>query len=78
MRRNKMLNNLVIKVYIKATELLRCKKGASSELLAAIGLIAITAGIITVVSPVIRDNVRDIVTNVLTRASTLFGLVGAP
>jgi len=73
-----MLNNLVTKVYIKATELLRCKKGASSELLAAIGLIAITAGIITIVSPVIRTNVLAIVTNVLARASTLFATVGAP
>jgi len=73
-----VLNKLTNKVYFKVTDLLECKKGASSELLAAIGLIAITAGIITVVSPVIRTNVATIVTNVLTRAQTLFTTVGAP
>jgi len=69
---------MLTKIHQKTVALLRCKKGASSELLAAIGLIAITAGIITIVSPVIRTNVNNIVTAVLARASTLFGLVGAP
>ncbi|MBT9153304.1 MAG: hypothetical protein DDT35_01536 [Firmicutes bacterium] len=69
---------MLTKIHQKTVALLRCKKGASSELLAAVGLIAITAGIITVVSPVIRTNVSTIVTNVLARASTLFATVGAP
>jgi|GEM_PF-986044 len=73
-----MLIKIVNKGYLKATSFLRCKKGASSELLAAVGLIAITAGIITVVSPVIRTNVSTIVTAVLARAQTLFATIGTP
>jgi len=73
-----MLRNTLNKAYSRALGLLRCNKGASSELLAAVGLIAITAGIITVVSPTIRTNVAAIVTSVLARAQTLFATIGAP
>jgi len=73
-----MLTSIITKACIHGRKLLACKKGASSELLAAVGLIAITAGIITVVSPIIRDNVRDIVDVVLARAQELFTLIGTP
>jgi uncharacterized membrane protein YbaN (DUF454 family) len=52
--------------------LLSCKKGASSELLSAVGLIAISVGILVVVSPILSTQVRQLVTNALTHASTLF------
>jgi len=67
-----MLTKIITKAVSSGRRLLGCTKGASSELLAAVGLIAITAGIITVVSPTIRTNVGNIVTAVLARAQTLF------
>jgi len=73
-----MLTSIITKACIHGRKLFACKKGASSELLAAVGLIAITAGIITVVSPVIRTNVSNIVIAVLARAQTLFATIGAP
>jgi len=67
-----MLNNLLTKYYFKAAELIRCRKGASNELLTAIGLISITVGVLSVVSPTIRNTIQTIVTDALTAAGNLF------
>ncbi len=69
-----MLNNLVVKMYLKVTDLLECKKGASSELLSAVGLIAIAVGIIGAVGPLLEARIESMVTNVLSAASAIFTL----
>jgi len=67
-----MLNNLLTKLYFKAAELIRCRRGASNELLTAIGLISITVGVLSVVSPTIRTTIQTTVNDALNSAATLF------
>ena len=52
--------------------LLSCRKGASSELLSAVGLIAITVGIIALVGPQLRTQVSSMVNSALAAVSTIF------
>jgi len=74
-----MITNLLTKLYFKASELVRCRNGASNELLTAIGLISITVGVLSVVSPTIRTTIQGIVTDALNAAATLFRTTtGAP
>jgi len=74
-----MINNLLTKLYFKTMELILCRKGASNELLTAIGLISITVGVLSVVSPTIRTTIQGIVTDALNAAATLFRTTtGAP
>jgi len=73
-----MLNNLLTKLYFKSAELIRCKKGASNELLTAIGLISITVGVLSVVSPTIRNTIQTIVTDALNAAAALFRTTTGP
>jgi len=74
-----MINNLLTKLYFRASDLIRCRKGASNELLTAIGLISITVGVLSVVSPTIRTTIQGIVTDALNAAATLFRTTtGAP
>ncbi len=73
-----MLNNLVVKMYLKVTDLLECKRGASSELLSAVGLIAITVGIIAVVGPELRTRIVNMVNGALLAAGTIFAGTWAP
>jgi len=67
-----MLINLVLGVWRSGKQLLACKKGASSELLSAVGLIAITVGIIALVGPQLRDQIELMVTDALGAASGIF------
>jgi len=66
------MNRLINSVYFKALELVRCKKGVSNELLTAIGLISVTVGVLSVVSPTIRTTIQGIVNDALNAAATLF------
>jgi len=67
-----MLINLALNMVRSGKQLLACKKGASSELLSAVGLIAITVGIIALVGPQLRSQIELMVTDVLGAASSLF------
>jgi len=67
-----MLINLVLGVWRSGKQLLACKKGASSELLSAVGLIAITVGIIALVGPQLRNQIGSMVTDALGAASNIF------
>jgi len=67
-----MLNNKMIELYFSARKLLLCRKGTSNELLTAIGLISITVGVLSVVSPIIRTTIQQVTTDALNAAATLF------
>ena len=67
-----MLINLVLGVWRSGKQLLACKKGASSELLSAVGLIAITVGIIALVGPELREQIRLMVNAALDAATDIF------
>ena len=73
-----MLINLVLGVWRSGKQLLACKKGASSELLSAVGLIAITVGIIALVGPLLSEQIRLMVTDALGAASGIFQRTWAP
>jgi len=67
-----MLINLALNMVRSGKQLLACKKGASSELLSAVGLIAITVGIIALVGPQLRNQIGSMVNNALDAAATIF------
>jgi len=67
-----MLINLALNMVRSGKQLLACKKGASSELLSAVGLIAITVGIIALVGPTLRTQIYTMVNNALGAAATIF------
>ena len=67
-----MLINLVLGVWRSGKQLLACKKGASSELLSAVGLIAITVGIIALVGPTLHTQISTMVNNALGAAADIF------
>jgi len=67
-----MLINLALNMVRSGKQLLACKKGASSELLSAVGLIAITVGIIALVGPQLRSQIQLMVTGALDAAVGLF------
>jgi len=67
-----MLINLALNMVRSGKQLLACKKGASSELLSAVGLIAITVGIIALVGPELRTQISTMVNNALGAAATIF------
>lgn len=67
-----MLMKTMFQAVSSAKRLISCKKGASSELLSAVGLIAITVGIISLVGPELRNQVSNMVNNALAAASTIF------
>ncbi len=71
--------NFVSQVGSSLKRLLACKRGASSELLSAVGLIAITVGIIALVGPVLRTQIVGMVNSALAAASAIFaGTWGPP
>lgn len=74
-----MLNNVelrltagLINLINRTKGVLRCEKGTSNELLTAIGLISITVGVLSVVSPTIRTTIQQVTTDALNAAATLF------
>ena len=73
-----MLINLALNMVRSGKQLLACKKGASSELLSAVGLIAITVGIIALVGPLLSDQIEVMVRDALGAASGIFQRTWAP
>jgi len=69
---------MLFQLLSQARRLLACKKGASSELLSAVGLIAITVGIIALVGPSLRTQVSTMVNSALSAASAIFTGTWAP
>jgi len=67
-----MFNRLLTKSYFKAIELIRCNKGVSNELLTAIGLISITVGVLSALSPRIRNGIETITQQALDNALNIF------
>jgi hypothetical protein len=67
-----MFNEVLNRLYFAARRFLLCKKGTSNELLTAIGLISITVGVLSVVSPTIRTTIQQVTTDALNAAATLF------
>jgi len=66
-----MIKAILVRVQNFLKSLLKDKRGAN-ELLATIGIIAITVGILVAVSPTMRTTISSMITNALNSASNFF------
>lgn len=66
-----MIKAILVRVQNFSKAFLKDRRGAN-ELLATIGIIAITVGILVAVSPTMRSTVSSMITNALNSASNFF------